>query len=217
MRTLWLLLFVFGLSGAVSAQSSTVVRPFEKSQKSVYKQHLSIYVQEDMLLQSGTGIHGNVIFPFSAGVSYAGGPTLSTHYYEASLGWQLRRNRKFYQSQYLDLNVAYIHELSSLASRDFTPEFGIGLYCSYSLSQAVNHSYQEVVGLYEDCFNTFIIGAKASLRFRYKRFCLEEIFKVGTPGFNAFRMSKYSRNRVSVSIDYILALRLSYIMATNHR
>lgn len=208
---------MFGLSVAVSAQNDTFVRPFEKSQKSVYKQHLSIYVQEDMKLQSGDDVHGNIIFPFSAGISYTGGATLSPHSYEASLGWQLRRNRKFYRSQYLDLNISYIREFLSMRTDEFAPGFTIGLYCSYGLSQTVDHSYLEVVGLYEDCFNTIILGAKVSLRIKYKRFCFEEIFKLGTPEFNANRMSNYSRDRISVSTDYILAFRISYIIATNYR
>ena len=81
--------------GVCMSQTYLEIKPLEPSSKEAYINHLSLYVEESMKLQMGDDIHGNLIFPMSAGLNYLFGNNLSSSYYEISLGYQIRRNRKF--------------------------------------------------------------------------------------------------------------------------
>lgn len=201
---------------AVSAQDSVSVEPFSSSKVKAYTQSLGIYAEENMMLQTGWGIHGNILFPFAAGVSYTAGYNNSNNMIESSVGYQLRRNRNYYRVHNVELCVSYVRNFTSLSSGRFCPGFSAGVYCKSPVGYYINRSYQQVCGLYEDCFNLLVVGLKMSLRFQLGRLCIEEIFKIGTPDLNATRMSYYTRDIVHVSTDYILAIRLSYVLTSNY-
>ena len=203
-------------SGVLCAQTPLQVEPLQKTHKRAYLQHLSIYAEEYMKMSDGWDIHGNTTFPFACGLRYTFGFSHGSVLSDVAVGYHMRRNRQYYHTNNVELGLSSAYYFVGFLDSGYGG-VSLGLYGLFNVSNEIDHSYKEVIGLYEECFNPYIVGIAIGLpKIMWKRLEMELNFKVGTPEFNATIMSNYTRDRVDVSVDYMLSVRVSYIIATNH-
>lgn len=214
MRSILPVLLLFCLSSFLYAQETSYVTSFNKSKVKARTHSLGLYAEEGVSLSLGGGIHANTTFPFASGLCWRIGNNVSNNMIECSLGYQLRRNRNFYHVHNLETSICFVREFKRVWLPTGWAGLSAGVYGLFPLSSHVDRTFPEVGGLHEAGFNN-VVGFKVALCFQIRRFGFEEIFKLGTPYLNATKLSFYTRDYVDVSIDYILAFRVTYALFSN--